>query len=417
MPFFKSENSGFYIPKAIVAALLLISSLVVSVPSAKAVIYVPQQEFLDSTEPTIAPAGRNLPQPGSKPRERKVITPTSQPSSASSEEKGIEIIDQTRTGLPFDLKWGMTKQEVQSQLKIMDVYRIVNNEQPDTIAYSIPAPDTNTRNGLFLDFNNNKLVQINSTKFDMNTELYKSYMDRLLKIGMAYEAEGMQIVVEDKVANIYVYKNSKNVIKISGNGQPDTDSNFMAGITFTDTSYDSGYGTPKQPASNSTYSGFTELKKAAENGDAQAQVELGVKYDSGDGVPKDEAEARKWYRKSAEQGNDSAQFYLGAIYYVGRGTPKDLSEAAKWFRKSAEHGTSSAPGYFLSIIYEDGIGVPKDLAEAYMWINLAAPQRSGIDPDVIINHRKYLEIRMTPAQIAEGQRLSREWTQKHSAKP
>ena len=74
------------------------------------------------------------------------------------------------------------------------------------------------------------------------------------------------------------------------------------------------------------------LRQAAEQGDAAAQVNLGVMYAKGQGVLKDEAEAVKWYRLAAEQGDASAQSLLGVMYAKGQGVLKDEAEAAKWFR-------------------------------------------------------------------------------------
>jgi hypothetical protein len=56
----------------------------------------------------------------------------------------------------------------------------------------------------------------------------------------------------------------------------------------------------------------------------------------GNGVPKDDVEAVKWYRKSAEQGNADAQYNLGVCYEYGYGVPKDHAEALKWYLKPAE---------------------------------------------------------------------------------
>jgi len=69
--------------------------------------------------------------------------------------------------------------------------------------------------------------------------------------------------------------------------------------------------------------------------DAEAQFNLAVKYATGDGVPKNDAEAVKWYRKAAEQGEVTAQSNLGAMYHNGDGVPKNDAEAAKWYRKAA----------------------------------------------------------------------------------
>ena len=74
----------------------------------------------------------------------------------------------------------------------------------------------------------------------------------------------------------------------------------------------------------------------AEQGDADAQVLLGVMYDKGQGVPQDYKESIKWYRLSAEQGDAIAQYNLGVMYGKGQGVPQDYQEAGKWYRLSAE---------------------------------------------------------------------------------
>ena len=78
---------------------------------------------------------------------------------------------------------------------------------------------------------------------------------------------------------------------------------------------------------------FDETKVAAEQGDAKAQVDLGVMYANGDGVPENDAEAVKWFRKAADQGDAKAQFDLGVMYANGDGVPENDAEAVKWFRK------------------------------------------------------------------------------------
>ncbi len=81
--------------------------------------------------------------------------------------------------------------------------------------------------------------------------------------------------------------------------------------------------------------------RRAEKGDANAQFVLGLKYDTGKGVPQDSAEAAKWYRKAAEQGHAEAQFNLGILYDEGRGVRQDYAEAVKWYRKAKDQGVAS----------------------------------------------------------------------------
>ena len=82
------------------------------------------------------------------------------------------------------------------------------------------------------------------------------------------------------------------------------------------------------------------LREAAEDGNAEAQCNLGLCYANGEGVSKDMAEAVKWYRKAAEQGNAMAQCKLGECYEDGEGVGKDATEAVKWFRLAAEQGNA-----------------------------------------------------------------------------
>jgi TPR repeat protein len=78
-----------------------------------------------------------------------------------------------------------------------------------------------------------------------------------------------------------------------------------------------------------------EIKKRAETGNAFAQMMLGQRYATGNGVPKDEVEAAKWYRKAALLGDGNAQSSLGHSYANGAGVPKDVVEAYAWFNISA----------------------------------------------------------------------------------
>src|SRR5271167_4474692 len=71
----------------------------------------------------------------------------------------------------------------------------------------------------------------------------------------------------------------------------------------------------------------------AENGDALAQVYLGLLYLTGEGVPQNAAMAVKWYRKAADQGNAAAQHNLGWAFEHGHGVPQDSAQAAIWYRK------------------------------------------------------------------------------------
>ena len=157
-------------------------------------------------------------------------------------------------------------------------------------------------------------------------------------------------------------------------------------------------------------------RKAAEQGYADAQFFLGGMYYKGEGVTQDYAEAVRWYRKAAEQGHAAAQFNLGSMYYVGLGVPRDYAKAAKWHRKAAEQGHASA-SFILGTMYLAGEGVPQDYVQAHMWFNLLVSRSPpGKSRGSVVETREMVAKFMTPAQIAEAQRLAREWMEKHGKK-
>ncbi len=125
-------------------------------------------------------------------------------------------------------------------------------------------------------------------------------------------------------------------------------------------------------------------RKAAEQGLAKAQYELGDMYEHGRGVPQDNAEAVKWYRKAAEQGLAKSQHELGVAYVVGIAAHFRESEQKKREQYGAGsvsygHGdvsysvtSISQSQYRLGGMYEHGRGVPRDHAEACKWYREAA---------------------------------------------
>ena len=125
-----------------------------------------------------------------------------------------------------------------------------------------------------------------------------------------------------------------------------------------------------QPGSND------ELREKAEQGDVQAQYNLGIMYETGRGVPQDETEAVRWYRLAAEQGDAEAQFNLGAMYANGR-------------------------------------GVPQDDVTAHMWCNLAESHATGAHQNQATQYRDIMADRLNADQLAEAQRLAREWNEAH----
>ncbi len=155
-----------------------------------------------------------------------------------------------------------------------------------------------------------------------------------------------------------------------------------------------------------------ELRPLAEQGNAEAQDLLGRMYSGGFGVTRDEAEAMKWYRLAAEQGNASGQVSLGSAYDFGWGVSQDYAEAVKWYRLAAEQGDARGQA-ILGYMYDLGRGVSQDYVQAHMWYSLAAERLPpGQVRDMANQTRDYAERNMTPEQIAEAQRLAREWKPK-----
>lgn len=144
------------------------------------------------------------------------------------------------------------------------------------------------------------------------------------------------------------------------------------------------------------------LTELAQDGDANAQVDLAMAYHEGSGeLPKDDAKAVEWFRKAAEHGNFEAQYNLGIAYYHGFGIKKDLTQAVHWFEKAAQQGYADAQ-YILAAAYQNGVGgVPKDLVQADMWLGLAEAQGNK----EAARERLQIETMMSDADIAQAQLL------------
>ena len=110
---------------------------------------------------------------------------------------------------------------------------------------------------------------------------------------------------------------------------------------------------------------------AADQGDADAQFNLGLMYKNGEGVSRDAVEAARLYRLAADQGDADAQFNLGVMYYYGEGVSRDAVEAARFFRLAADQGDADAQ-FNLGLMYKNGEGVFRDYKRAFMWLSIAA---------------------------------------------
>ena len=117
-----------------------------------------------------------------------------------------------------------------------------------------------------------------------------------------------------------------------------------------------------------------QLRKAAEQGDAQSQYYFGILCKFGRGVEKDETEAVSWFLKAAEQGHIEAQYHLGESYLDGEGIEKNEIEAAKWLLKAAEQGHAPSQHRIGAAHYFGKFGIVKDQAKGAEWYRKAAEQ-------------------------------------------
>jgi TPR repeat protein len=136
-------------------------------------------------------------------------------------------------------------------------------------------------------------------------------------------------------------------------------------------------------------------------------------YGSTSGVDVDKVESAKWCLKAAELGVPSLQHIMAIKYQSGEGVPIDTKAAIFWCRESAERGYSNAQ-YDLAQKYYKGEGVPQDFVLAYKWFNIATGDTDSPLLSTCKHYRDLVSKDMTKEQIAEGQKMSRDWNKKGS---
>lgn len=114
--------------------------------------------------------------------------------------------------------------------------------------------------------------------------------------------------------------------------------------------------------------------------------------------------AKEWH-PLADQGDQEAQFNLGLLYLDGRGVPQSSAEAVNWFRRAAEQGYAPAQ-HNLGALYATGQGVKRDYIQAYKWFNICAAQgNSGC-----VSQRDLIAKKLKHGQLDEAQRLATQFT-------
>ncbi len=143
-------------------------------------------------------------------------------SPASGQEK--------LSGLPFGLDYSMTKRHAQQTMQTLSQYKVSTPQ--GMIAYVIPDPATSTVNSLFLDFKDDRLMQIASVKSEMGEALYARYLEQLLQQAQKWVAQGVEKVWEDPKSKVYMYRDEKSVISISG--RDEGGGKYTVSLTFKD---------------------------------------------------------------------------------------------------------------------------------------------------------------------------------------
>ena len=114
-----------------------------------------------------------------------------------------------------------------------------------------------------------------------------------------------------------------------------------------------------------------------------------------------------WYLKAAAQGDADAQHNLGVMYALGQGVARDYGEAMTWYLKAAEQGDAQAQSN-IGFMYNEAQGVARDYVQACMWLKLAAKQ----DHEEAKDDLAETEAKLTADQIAEAERLVAAWLAK-----
>ena len=128
-----------------------------------------------------------------------------------------------------------------------------------------------------------------------------------------------------------------------------------------------------------------------------------MKNGFGGGVGQDNEGLVRGYRMAAEQGDPEAQYNLG-VMYGGNGVKEDPPKAAYWMRKAAEQGHKFALSN-LALMYREGKGVAKDLTVAHMMYGLSG-KAGNIDA---LKIQKEISAKMSSSQIRKSNKLAESW--------
>jgi TPR repeat protein len=115
------------------------------------------------------------------------------------------------------------------------------------------------------------------------------------------------------------------------------------------------------------------VTRAAEAGNAIAQLRLALMYDQGDGLARSSKNAFTWYSRAADLGEPESQNQLGLYYELGEGVAENWDLAARLFQASAQQGWTKGQFSFARA-WQFGIGVPQNRQQAIAWYQKSAAQ-------------------------------------------
>lgn len=155
-----------------------------------------------------------------------------------------------------------------------------------------------------------------------------------------------------------------------------------------------------------------QLRDQAKEGNRKAEVELGLRLRSGDGVTRDEQGAVELFRKAAEAGAPHAAACLGEMYENGRGVVADPAVAVTWYRRGVEQRDPAAM-LDLALCLASGTGVPRDVVEGYSWVEVAQKIAEGPIKSRVSGMRFGMRMRILKAQATEAEQRAEAWLAAH----
>ena len=169
-------------------------------------------------------------------------------------------------------------------------------------------------------------------------------------------------------------------------GRKSAQQNHPAGLYFLAYCYETAKGVSRNTGnSEQLYKlAFDVALPLANRGDASSQFVVGKIFDYGNGgVKQNQETAVRWYTRAADQGYAGAQFNLGSCFELGEGVNQDKQQAAYWYRQAANQGDTDAQ-YTLGLCYATGEGVPKSASTAINWFIKAARQGNRLAQQVLL---------------------------------